>query len=304
MTTSRRRFLATGAVTGVTLVNAAPSTDDAGFRYCLNTATLMGFKLPITRQIDIAAQAGYNAIEPWLDSLHAYTSAGGSLPDLGKRIADTGLTVESAIAFPEWIVNDSAERTRALEDIKRDMDLLARIGGRRIACPPAAPRSTPAIGLQQIAERYRAVLELGDTMGVVPELEFWGPSPHLSRLSQATFAAIEAAHPKACILPDVFHLYKGGSGFEGLRLLGAGALPVIHLNDYPGQPSRAAVRDSDRIYPGDGVAPLGQILRELRQVAPTIALSLELFNAAYWKGDPLAVTKIGLAKMKATVATS
>ncbi len=36
MTTSRRRFLATGAVTGVTLVNAAPSTDDAGFRYCLN----------------------------------------------------------------------------------------------------------------------------------------------------------------------------------------------------------------------------------------------------------------------------
>lgn len=71
MTTSRRRFLATGAVTSVTLVNAATPTDDAGFRYCLNTATLMGFKLPITRQIDIAAQAGYNAIEPWLDSLHA-----------------------------------------------------------------------------------------------------------------------------------------------------------------------------------------------------------------------------------------
>ncbi len=212
--------------------------------------------------------------------------------------------MESAIAFPAWIVNDSAERTRALEDIKRDMELLARIGGRRIACPPATPSSTPAIGLQQIAERYRAVLELGDTVGVVPELEFWGPSPHLSRLSQAAFAAIEAAHPKACILPDVFHLYKGGSGFEGLRLLGAGALPVIHLNDYPAQPGRAAVKDSDRIYPGDGVAPLAHILMELRQVAPTIALSLELFNAEYWKGDPLAVAKIGLAKMKATVATS
>jgi 2-keto-myo-inositol isomerase len=304
MTTSRRRFLATGAVTSVTLVNAATPTDDAGFRYCLNTATLMGFNLPITRQIDIAAQAGYNAIEPWLDSLYAYTSAGGSLPDLRKRIADTGLTVESAIAFSAWIVNDSDERTRALEDIKRDMELLARIGGRRIACPPATPSGPPAIGLQQIAERYRAVLELGDTVGVVPELEFWGPSPHLSRLSQAAFAAIEAAHPKACILPDVFHLYKGGSGFEGLRLLGAGALPVIHLNDYPAQPGRAAVKDSDRIYPGDGVAPLAHILMELRQVAPTIALSLELFNAEYWKGDPLAVAKIGLAKMKATVATS
>ena len=92
------------------------------------------------------------------------------------------------------------------------------------------------------------------------------------------------------------------SGFEGLRLLGAGALPLIHLNDYPAEPGRAAVKDSDRIYPGDGVAPLGQILRELRQVAPTIALSLRSFDAEYWKGDPLAVAKIGLAKMKATAA--
>jgi sugar phosphate isomerase/epimerase len=302
MPTSRRRFLATGAIAGTTLASAAPPTPDAGFRYCLNTATLMGFNLPITRQIDIAAQAGYNAIEPWLDSLHAYASAGGSFPDMGKRIADAGLTVESAIAFPEWIVNDSAQRTRALEDIKRDMDLLAQIGGRRIACPPAAPRNTPAIGLQEIAERYRAVLKLGDTMGVVPELEFWGPSPHLSRLSQAAFVAMEAAHPKACILPDVFHLYKGGSDFEGLRLLGAEALPVIHMNDYPAKPSRATVKDSDRIYPGDGVGPFAHILAELRQVAPTIALSLELFNATYWKGDPLAVAKTGLAKMKAIVA--
>ena len=302
MTTSRRRFLAAGAVASASLAGAAPSTHGAGFRYCLNTATLIGFKLPITRQIDIAAQSGYNAIEPWLDSLHAYTSAGGSLLDLGKRIADAGLSVESAIAFPEWIVNNPAARARALEDIKRDMDLLTRIGGRRIACPPAAPPRTPAIGLQQIAERYRAVLELGDTMGVVPELEFWGPSPHLSRLSQAAFAAIEAAHPKACILPDIFHLYKGGSDFEGLRLLGAEALPVIHMNDYPAQPGRAAVQDSDRVYPGDGVAPIAHILAELRQTAPNIALSLELFNPAYWTGDPLAVAKTGLAKMKAIVA--
>jgi len=302
MTTSRRCFLATGAMAGATLANAAPPARAACFRYCLNTATLIGFKLPITRQIDIAAEAGYQAIEPWLDSLHAYVSAGGSLPDLGKRIAGAGLTVESAIAFPAWIANDSAERAHALEDIRRDMDLLARIGGRRIACPPAAPPGTPAIGLEHIAERYRAVLELGDTMGVVPELEFWGPSPHLSRLSQAAFAAIEAAHPKACILSDVFHLYKGGSDFEGLRLLSAQALPVIHMNDYPAQPGRATVKDSDRVYPGDGVAPLARILAELRLVAPNIALSLELFNATYWKGDPLAVAKTGLAKMKAVAA--
>jgi hypothetical protein len=30
-------------------------------------------------------------------------------------------------------------------------------------------------------------------------------------------------------------------------------------------------------------------------------LSLELFNPTYWKQDPLAVAKAGLAKMKAAV---
>jgi len=46
-------------------------------------------------------------------------------------------------------------------------------------------------------------------MGVIPELEFCGTSANLRQLAQAVFVAIEAGHPKACVLADVFHLYKG-----------------------------------------------------------------------------------------------
>jgi sugar phosphate isomerase/epimerase len=120
-------------------------------------------------------------------------------------------------------------------------------------------------------------------------------------LSQAAYVALEASHSKACVLADVFHLYKGGSGFEGLRLLSGQAIQVIHLNDYPGNPPRASISDQDRVYPGDGVAPLNQILSDLRHVAPGVVLSLELFNSAYWKGDPLDTARTGLAKMKAAV---
>ena len=68
--------------------------------------------------------------------------------------------------------------------------------------------------------------------------------------------AIESGHPKACVLPDVYHLYKGGSDFAGLKLLNAAAVHVFHMNDYPANPPRSAINDSDRVYPGDGVAPL------------------------------------------------
>ncbi len=51
-------------------------------------------------------------------------------------------------------------------------------------------------------------------MGIVPELEFWRLLKLLSRLGQAAMVAIDANHPKACVLADVFHMYKGGSDFK------------------------------------------------------------------------------------------
>jgi 2-keto-myo-inositol isomerase len=301
---SRRHFL-TATLSCASLsspisarADASPTDDRHGFRYCLNTATISGYRLSLAEQIDVTAKAGYQAIEPWVSSIHEYKAGGSALGDLRNRIAGHGLTVESAIAFPEWIAEDPNRRAKGLEQARRDMDAVALIGGKRIAMPPAGVQHEE-IALARIAERYRAVLELGDQLGVVPELEFWGSSPCLNRLSQAVYAALETHHPKACVLADVFHLYKGGSGFEGLRLLSGQAIQVIHLNDYPGNPPRADIKDSDRVYPGDGVAPLNRILSDLQRVAPGLVLSLELFNPAYWKGDPLETARTGLAKMKA-----
>ena len=269
---------------------------------CLNTATLRGFKMKVEDEIDLAAKTGYRAIEPWIDKIHRYAADGGSLKDLGKRIADLGLTVESAIGFAQFIVDDDAVRAKGMEQAKQDMDAVAQIGGRRIAAPPAGATKEPGLDLHKAADRYRALLELGDQMGVIPELELWGHSQNLRRLSDAMFVALETRHPKACVLADLFHLHKGGSGFEGLRLLSGAALPVIHMNDYPAQPLPEEIDDSFRVYPGDGVAPLDEILRALQATGGHNVLSLELFNHEYWKRDPLTVARTGFEKMQAAVA--
>ena len=66
---------------------------------------------------------------------------------------------------------------------------------------------------------------------------------------------VEASHPKACLLPDVYHIFKGGSDFGGLALLDDNAIQVFHMNDYPAEPAREQMKDAHRVYPGDGVAP-------------------------------------------------
>jgi len=304
---SRRQLLSAGTVAAMATVAGAPtashaaSDNDTRFRYCFNTSTIRGQNISLEQEIDVTAKAGYDAIEPWVSKLNDYVKNGGKLSDIRKRVSDAGLTVESAIAFPSWIVDDDAQRAKGFEQIKRDMDALAQIGGKRIAAPPVGATNKPGLDLLKAAERYRALLELGDEMGVVPQVEVWGPSANLHRLGESMFVVIESGHPKACLLPDVYHIYKGGSDHKGLQSISARAIQVLHMNDYPADPPRERIGDRDRVMPGDGIAPITQILQDLRANHSHAVLSLELFSPAYWEKDPLEVAKMGLDKMKNAV---
>ncbi len=309
MELTRRRFVqavpavvGAGAALQLAKARGADAKAKDPFGYCLNTSTIRGQKLGFVETIEIAARAGYTGLEPWLNEIDQYVKSGGSLKDLKKRLQDRGLTVESAIAFPTWIVDDETQRKKGMEDLKRDMETVQQLGGKRIAAPPAGANAP--LNPLRAAERYRAALEAGDQIGVVPELEFWGPSKSLSRLGDTIGIAIEAGHPRACILPDVYHLYKGGSNFDGLRLLNGSAFHVIHMNDYPATPPRADIGDAQRVYPGDGIAPLKDILRTLQTIGFRGMLSLELFNRLYWQQDALTVARTGIDKMRSLVRES
>lgn len=283
---------------------ATTGSDEFSVRYCLNSGTIRGHELSLVEEVELAAKAGYDGIEPWTRNLQQYKEQGGSLRDLRKRIEDHGLRVESAIGFAQWIVDDEAARKKGLEDAKRDMELVAAIGGARIAAPPAGAsgQDAPRIDLFAAADRYRALLNAGSRIGVTPQVEVWGPSKNLSRLGEAVFVAVESGHPDACVLPDVYHVYRGGSGFAGLEVIAGKALHCFHMNDYPTDRPRQELTDADRVYPGDGNAPLTDILRTLQRVGFRGALSLELFNRDYWKLPAEEVARTGLEKMKAAVA--
>jgi 2-keto-myo-inositol isomerase len=309
--TDRRRFLAgSGLALGglaATLPVAASAIlppDPKRFKYCLNMSTIRGQELDAAAEIDVAARAGYEAIEPWFRKLNEYVEKGGKIEDLRKRIDDHGLTVESAIGFAKWVVNDPAERAAGLEEAKRDMDMIARLGGTRIAAPPAGVPGGETVSLDDAADRYRTLLELGDEMGVVPMVEMWGANPTIGTVEKALYIALRAGHPKACFLGDAYHTYKGGCSFDSFLLMGPQALQHFHINDYPADPPRETIKDADRVYPGDGVAPLTDLLRHFMAVGAYPVLSLELFNPTYWAMPADECAKVGLEKTKAAVAAA
>jgi 2-keto-myo-inositol isomerase len=110
--------------------------------------------------------------------------------------------------------------------------------------------------------------------------------------------AAAADDKDAKILADVYHLFRGGSGFEGMKMLDGHAIDIFHMNDVPADIPRLEQQDKDRVFPGDGAAPLKELSEVLKSKGGQIILSLELFNPTYYAMDAEYVITTGLERMK------
>lgn len=319
---SRRSFLSvfSAGVCGASLVNGSLASNVATFaddisnnklscvspRFCLNLGTIRNYNLNLNEELKIAKEAGFSSVELWLDRLGDCTKNGDvpfdskKLIELKKRLDGEGIQVEGGIGFATWIMNEPERRASGLDELKRQSEALATIGCPCIACPAAGPWNEKIEGIDVIAERYAAALSVCSSFGVRALLELWGPSPTLSKLSDCLAICAETGRDDAALLLDVYHLYRGGNSFSALKLVAGSAMPVFHMNDYPAEPEREKLNDSDRVFTGDGIAPLRDILATLYENGFDGVLSLELFNKEYAKQmSALEQAKTGLAKMRA-----
>ena len=303
----RREMMARAAVGAAALVagrstpaQAPDAQDSPGWIVTLNTSTIRPASLE--DKIRAASEAGYDGIELWSNELSDHAKSGASLEALGKRLRHEGLIVPNVIGLWNCMPESDDERPQALERARRQMEEAVQVGAMHIAAVPTPDR--PGIDVLWAAERYRELLELGEEIGIVPAVEFVGFFKGINRLGQAAAIAIEADHPKACLVADTFHLYRGGSGFGGVRHLAAHFIACFHFNDAPSEPPRTEQKDADRIYPGDGILPLPQLLADLRGIGFHGPLSLELFNRDHWQQEPVEVAQTGMRKIREVIAQS
>lgn len=303
----RQALKALGITAGAALLKLPASAKDSsttfnpGFKYSLNMSTIRGQNLGFIKELETASKAGFSSVEIWMDSLQAYLKNGGSTAEAKRIIDSLGITVENAIGFAKWIADDEATRKKGLSQLQTEMELLAKIGCKRVAAPPAGANSSnaPLINLDVITERYLTILEMGRQTGVMPILEMWGSSPNLKKISHVLYVVTESGHKDARVLLDTFHVFKGGSSFDSVPFVGKPAIDIVHVNDYPAGIPPATISEPDRIYPGDGIAPLRQFLQTIKNPGKPVIISLEVFNQHYYQQDALLVAKTGLAKMKA-----
>jgi len=301
MITRRNLFKTAGLATAAAVLpNIAltnPAKKDTDFRFCLNTSTISGQNPGLLKYIDIASEAGYSGVELWVRDVKQHLESGNSARSLRKYISDRGLKVENAIGFAPWLTGKDG-----FAQMKSEMEMMASIGCTRIAAPASGVPSDKPFDLIEAGHKYKELIELGRQTGVMPILEFWGASKVLYHIGQTMMIAAIANDPEVKILADVYHMFRGNSGYDSLKMLEGNVIEVFHMNDFVASIPREQQKDGDRVYPGDGAAPMKQILTDLKNMGGTKVLSLELFNETYWKQDPLLVARTGLEKMKKLVS--
>jgi sugar phosphate isomerase/epimerase len=307
---SRRDWLkAGGAAAGLLAMSggraAAEETPKAGEKPVkerwllgINSSTIRPAN--IETKISAAAKAGYDTIELWNGELAEWEKSGKPIEDLGKRIKDSGLVLANVIGLWDSMPPNDADKPKTYERLKVSIAQAAKAGARHIAAIPTPNR--PDMNLLWAARRYAELIDLGKEFGIPVAVEFVGFTQTVHTLGQAACVACEADRPEACLVADTFHVWRGGGNFGAARFLSGSLFAVWHFNDVPAQPERSKLNDSDRIYPGDGILPLAQLLKDLWANGFRGPLSLELFNNAEYKRDPAEVAKTGIEKMRSVIA--
>lgn len=260
---------------------------------CLDFATIRPAK-GLKEKIDIAIKAGYDAVEPWDSELEEYEKGGGDLKEMAKYLRDHDLFVPSMIGLWGALPESEEAFQKSLPATRNRMRMASEIGCEFVQTIPnkVGEHYDPHF----VADCYRRIIEIGiEDYNVKPALVFVEMFP-VKTMGQALSIAADADHPEARIIPDVFHMYISGGGFEGLKMLSGRSMAIFQFNDAPKGMTREDMQDKDRVYPGDGILPLPAILKDLKKTGFDGCVSVELYNPEYYKRDLLEVAKTGMAK--------
>lgn len=262
-------------------------------RYCLNTSTIR--PCPLIEKIRVAAAAGYQGIELWINDIYEYIGRGGEVREVEHALADHRLMVPCMIAMRNWGEPIGPEYHLALAECRRRMELAARLGAPYVvATPPREPCPLP-----QLRDRYRDLLAIGREVGVKPTFEYISFFTSARSLADAWEVIREIEDEDATLILDSFHNFNTHSTVSQLAEIPLERISHYHVSDGGRNKPAGQQTDPDRVMVGDGAADLAAEVRLLKSRGYGGTVSLELFNQELWQRPPLEVARLGLERLRA-----
>jgi 2-keto-myo-inositol isomerase len=263
-----------------------------------NGATTM--TSPFETDVRIAGAAGFDVLEITATKLDKYLQM-HTLADARKLIDAAKLKTHAVNSIEK--INVASERQNVLARTKEISEWC-----RALACPwiIAVPGPAPAGATwNQIRDDTIAALrgmnDISAPLGVNLAFEFLGfPWCAVQTVAQAWEIVKTINLPTVGMVIDTCHFFAGGSTIDSIQAIDGKKLAVFHINDVEKMP-REYIEDAHRLFPGDGVIPLQEIVGAVRATGYDGVASVEIFRPEYWRRKPLAVAKEAYTKSKKVI---
>ena len=307
MKRTRRAFFGLGAMVGVGAVGTGTGQGSKSKKIewqggmspwpiCLDTATLAK-EIPLDKKVELAAEAGFDAIEPWDRELEVYEKAGGSLEKLGENIKELGLFVPSVIGLWGVLANSEEDFEKRIGEHRNRLRMVKAIGAAHVQCIPDF-KYKDDFNLESGAACYARISEIAQKdYGLKTGIIFLNAVGNLKTVADAVKLGMKSGWKDVKIIPDSYHNYHGGTPLNSLRMLRGSAIAIYQFSDAPkGQEKKDSWCDGERVLPGDGQLPLVEELQILLEIGYEGCVSLELYNEEYRKREPKKFLKEAHAK--------
>jgi 2-keto-myo-inositol isomerase len=262
-----------------------------------NGASTMKTDLP--GDIRAASGAGYDLIEIWARKMESYLSD-SSLDNLLTLLKEARLK-PLAINSVEFITfNAPWERINTMNQISRYVEMADRLGCSYIVVVPS-PRPEGATDREVHDESVRVLRWISNRFRdyrVRFAFEFLGFGWCSVSTLEQDWAIVKAVdRENVGLVLDTFHFYAGGSSVGAIRDLDPEKIFILHINDAEERP-KAELQDAHRLYPGEGVIPLAEIMGGLKEIRYNGPVSLEMFRPAYWSRPAQEVARKGIEAIR------
>ena len=252
-----------------------------------NMATTMKSST-MENDIVLAAKAGFRHIELRKEKLLNYLQRGGTLTALKTLLEDNDIKPMCINALADISFHKGQARITVQE-----LCHFLCYAGQFVSCPDLeviAAFGAPTDDREEVTAETAGVLaelsKIAADYHMRLALEYMGvPKNSVRTYAHAMEIVQRSGADNVGLLVDTWHHFAGGSTPEELLGPGSDKIFTVHIGDAPDK-APLTLRRNECIWPGDGAAPIPEMLRNLKKVGYEGIVSVEIFDPGVQAMDP------------------
>jgi 2-keto-myo-inositol isomerase len=246
---------------------------------CINQATVL--TADTIMFLTAARKHGFTNVELDIGKVEECIKKDG-LASLKRALNDNELGVRSLNAIENYPILRDDQMTKSLEHCRAVINLCNELEcDVAVLNPNEFEPGKEEVTQQRFDLFVERTCEMTESHGVRLAYEYVSYDDRVTNTLMKTVRRLGIWKEQVALVLDTFHMYRTGETLDSLPAEMSDRLLIFHVNDAPSMPIDR-VRDTDRVFPFEGVIDLARYMQQLHEKNFNGPISVELFNKKYW----------------------